>query len=143
MQLNEIQRLKILRAKHNLSQKEIAEALDMTPQGYSYLEKGKISLSRTHLQLLKDKLNFDIDYITNGSDQAPVSNSSLDLLEENKTLKAQVSELLSMVRDLTNSVNMLSQKLGKLKGNPIEYADEKGKLVPFMSDSVTHMAKAM
>lgn len=143
MELSKFQRLKILRVQQNLSQKDVSDALGMTQSGYSALEKGKIKVTETHLAILKQKFNFDVDYILEGGSEAIVQSSSEieSLKQENNSLKAQVRQLMEMVSNLTTSVNMLSNQLGKLEGNDETYADEIGRIIPMATESVTHVAK--
>lgn len=145
MELTQNQRLKILRAKHNLSQKEVADALDMTNSGYSALEKGKIKLNQVHLIKLKEKLKFDIDYILEGSEIEFTSKSTStpqwadEILE---FVKAEAKKKDEQILWLQNHVNQLMAQLGKLKGNQHHYSTKKEtKKVAFMVGSVTPLAQ--
>jgi transcriptional regulator with XRE-family HTH domain len=112
MQQNENQRLKILRVTKNLSQKEVADALDMTQAGYSALEKGKISLSRTHLQLLKDKLDLDISYILEGNEDV----NSTTAPQWAQDLMRKIDKLIDLQ---TSQQGKMIELLGKHSGKPL------------------------
>ena len=139
MHLSKTQRLKILRENAGLSQKDVADALDMTKSGYSLIENGKTKLNESHLKTLQNKFGFDINYIIQGdSDDINLDASVLDLLKmENTTLKSQVKQLMELVAELTATVKLLSNKMGKLEGNCINYAATKGKLISIGAESVT------
>lgn len=69
-------RIKELRLKNNLTQKDIAEKIGLTPTGISYWESGNAVPNYDTLKKLADLFNVSIDYLT-GND---VSNCENDIL---------------------------------------------------------------
>ena len=58
-------RLKELRVKHNLTQREVAEVLHIKNSTYSKYENGKLVLSFSKLIILAKFYNVSADYILN------------------------------------------------------------------------------
>jgi len=58
------ERLKTLRKRHKLTQKDIANYLGMTESGYGYYEQGRNEPSIETLQKLAVKYNVSISYLT-------------------------------------------------------------------------------
>ena len=56
-------RLKDLRVKHNLTQREVANILNITSSTYSKYENGKLVLSFSKLIALAKLYNISADYI--------------------------------------------------------------------------------
>ncbi|WP_052759799.1 helix-turn-helix domain-containing protein [Paenibacillus sp. DMB20] len=56
-------RLKWLRERENLSQKEVAEYIGMSPQGYGKIENGQREPNLETLALLAKKLNDSADFL--------------------------------------------------------------------------------
>lgn len=67
-------RLRELREDHDLTQKEIAQILNMSQTGYNQYEIGKIDLPTKILIKLSEYYNVSVDYI-------------LELINENKPYK--------------------------------------------------------
>jgi transcriptional regulator with XRE-family HTH domain len=117
MELNSFQRLKLLRTTNNLSQKEVAEALEMTPSGYSLIETGKTKLNETHLSTLKDKFGFDIDFILQGKQ----ANDSSDMPAWAEELFKRLDKLMlnqeKLIEMSMNQTGKALDLLGKKPGN--------------------------
>lgn len=58
-----MQRLRLLREKHHLSQKEVAAKIHKTPQAYSLYEQGKRSPDVETLIQLADFFHVSVDYL--------------------------------------------------------------------------------
>lgn len=79
------ERLKALRKKHKLTQKDIANYLGMTESGYGYYEQGRNEPSIETLQKLAVKYNVSISYLTGEEHEgkkALVADHEIELTEE-------------------------------------------------------------
>ncbi len=79
------ERLKTLRKKHKLTQKDIANYLGMTESGYGYYEQGRNEPSIETLQKLAVKYNVSISYLTGEKHEgkkALVADHEIELTEE-------------------------------------------------------------
>ena len=56
-------RIKQLRIKHNLSQKEISEELNVKRSTYTLYELGTILIPTAYIYKIAKKLNYSVDYI--------------------------------------------------------------------------------
>lgn len=86
--LNE--RLKTLRERHELSQKELAIAINKTPQAYNYYEKGSREPDIETLIKIADLFSISIDYLVGHTVHTAVSsmNFSEDEIELIKKYRA-------------------------------------------------------
>lgn len=114
MKLSKIQRLKFLRENAGLSQKDMAEALDMTKSGYSLIETGKTKLNETHLVILKDKFNFDINFILQGDE---LDMPTVKELPQNPPAWAE--ELMKKIDKLMEIQSAQTGKMLELLGKPL------------------------
>lgn len=71
MESTNYQRLKFLRKQAGLTQADMAKALGIKGSSYSLIESGRTKISDYHLQVIKDILKLDINYIVNGSSDIP------------------------------------------------------------------------
>jgi transcriptional regulator with XRE-family HTH domain len=60
------ERLKKERMKHHLTQKQMAEKLDISESGYRKLEKGVVPMSQHVLEKLNSEMGVSADYILFG-----------------------------------------------------------------------------
>ncbi|WP_157729545.1 helix-turn-helix domain-containing protein [Tumebacillus algifaecis] len=56
-------KLRIERKKHKLTQKQVADLLDITESGYGFYEQGKRKPPYEHLQTLAARFDVTIDYL--------------------------------------------------------------------------------
>lgn len=73
------ERLKILRSEAKLTQKEIAEKLNISQKGYSYWERGEREPNNDSLQKLANIFNVSTDYLLGKTDQVKKSTFDEDL----------------------------------------------------------------
>ena len=73
------ERLKILRLEAKLTQKEIAEKLNISQKGYSYWERGEREPNNDSLQKLANIFNVSTDYLLGKTDQVKKSTFDEDL----------------------------------------------------------------
>ncbi|MBD1373877.1 helix-turn-helix transcriptional regulator [Hazenella sp. IB182357] len=96
------QRIKQLREQQSLTQKELAEILDVTVRTIQYVESDKRNLDNANLIILADYFGVSLDYLTGRSDELPP-----DLyrwLQVGKNLTLEQRELLVKTIDkLTGS----------------------------------------
>lgn len=72
-------RLKDLREKNDLLQKDLAKKLGLTQRNYSYIETGKTMLTEDILRKIADYYNTSIDYLLCRTDKKePYKKSILD-----------------------------------------------------------------
>ena len=76
-------RLKELREDHDLLQKDVAYALNISERNYSYLETGNTALTEDVLRRLANFYNTSIDYILYMTDERKPYKRSI-MQEENK-----------------------------------------------------------
>ncbi|MED4840263.1 helix-turn-helix transcriptional regulator [Weizmannia sp. CD-2023] len=63
------ERLKELRKKHKLTQKDVADFLGMSESGYGYYEQGRNEPSIDTLRKLADKYGVNVSYLTGEEDK--------------------------------------------------------------------------
>ena len=83
-------RLKKVRGALNLSQKEMAEGLSVSPPAYSYIENGINSVTKRVLSLLRHVYKVNPEYIIHGKGDMFIKESSSPLAEKIKTLEAEL-----------------------------------------------------
>lgn len=62
------ERLKKLRLEQNLTQKQVAQSLNITQQAYGQWETGKLNPKRETIQMFADFFNVSIDYLLGNTD---------------------------------------------------------------------------
>ncbi len=72
-----IKRLKEMRVKKNLSQKDIAKILNISQQQYSLYETGKRLIPTNYICILADFYNTSIDYLVNMTNKKNLIQKSL------------------------------------------------------------------
>lgn len=85
--MKENERLKIIRKKIGLTQKEFSEKLGITRSAYALIENGKISLSKKYINLLNALFSVSINWIENEEGEIFENKNS------NKTIEEIFSEL--------------------------------------------------
>ncbi|MGX7047745.1 transcriptional regulator [Lactococcus piscium] len=73
------ERLKTLRSEAKLTQKEIANKLNISQKGYSYWERGEREPNNDSLQKLANIFNVSTDYLLGKTDQVKKSTFDEDL----------------------------------------------------------------
>ena len=73
------ERLKTLRSEAKLTQKEIADKLNISQQAYANWEKGKTLPANKNLTKLSEMLNTSTDYLLGKTDQVKKSTVDEDL----------------------------------------------------------------
>lgn len=134
------QAIKNLRLSKNLTIEEISERSGININTLYTYEQGRSKPKPDKIKLLAKALEVNESELINSNIEVKDSTQYETLISENRSLRQQVNDLMTMVKDLTNSVNMLSQKLGKLKGNQNENAEIK--VIPLASVSVARAASA-
>ncbi|HWR06587.1 helix-turn-helix transcriptional regulator [Sporomusa sp.] len=67
--MNLSSRLKELRQKHNVSQQELADLLDVTTRAWRFYESGEREPNIARLISLADYFNVSLDYLVGRSDK--------------------------------------------------------------------------
>lgn len=141
------ERIKILRKNLRYSQEEFGKKISKSFSLISQMERGETPILEDTIHSIVLTFNVNKEWLLSGNGEIfaekvqDYSNELEKLKSENSSLKNQVKQLMEMVSNLTTSVNMLSNKLGKLEGNEETYAVETGKIIPLATDSVTLVAK--
>ena len=73
-------KIRAIRTQHKISQEQMAERLDLTPQAYSKMESGKTKLSLDRIQQIAQILNIDVTELIHNND-----NGVFLLINENCT----------------------------------------------------------
>lgn len=73
-------RIRAIRTQQKISQEQMAERLDLTPQAYSKIESGKTKLSLDRIQQIAQILNIDVTELIHNND-----NGVFLLINENCT----------------------------------------------------------
>lgn len=100
------QRLKLIRLDLNLSQKEMAEGLDLTQGGYSDIERGKTkAIADNVLTKLEDKYNVDVNWLRREEGQMF---KNLDKVHEVEH-ELSYSELWELVKSQQSTIKLLTE----------------------------------
>ena len=73
-------KIRAIRTQQKISQEQMAERLDLTPQAYSKIESGKTKLSLDRIQQITQILNIDVTELIHNND-----NGVFLLINENCT----------------------------------------------------------
>lgn len=92
------ERLKSLRKKHKLTQKQIAKLLDMTESGYGYYEQGRNQPSLETLDKLAKIYNVSVSYLTGEKSESKLTK------EDEKDIAKRLEEFKE---DLENQDGLL------------------------------------
>lgn len=96
------ERLRYLRKKHKLTQKQVAEYLGITESGYGYYEQGRNQPSLETLSKLAAKFNVSVSYLTGETDDPnPVKNNLPELTPKDERDIAKRMEKIK--NDLRNA----------------------------------------
>jgi len=99
------QRIKMRRQALKLTQQELAEALGLTPQHISAIEKGKRAPSLPSLAKLAEELGVTIDYLLTGKEG--VITDTIPAIKADKKLKLEAKKaLIALVRSLHDSAGI-------------------------------------
>lgn len=128
------EKIRLLRHQQNLTQEQLAEKLDITPQAYSKIEQGKTKLNIDRIQQIANVFNVDItDLITNDnavinflingdfneSDDnhttAIIYNSETSLIHENEKLQLSLQHKDEIIQKLENEIANLQVIISLLK----------------------------
>lgn len=110
-------RLKELRERHELTQKETAIAINKTPQAYNYYEKGSREPDIETLKKMADLFTVSIDYLVGHS--TSVSHTPLKITEEElehikkyRTLDERGKQAVdeNLEREYANSLKTMSNE---------------------------------
>lgn len=124
------EKIRFLRQQKGLTQEQIAELLDVTPQAYSKIEQGKTRLSIERIQQIANIFNIDItDLINNdnngivillngdfnsdngSNNRAIVYNGETELVHENEKLLLQLQFKDEIIKRLENEIATLKSIL--------------------------------
>ena len=128
------EKIRLLRHQQNLTQEQVAEKLDITPQAYSRIEQGKTKINIDRLQQLANIFDIDItDLMTNEntlvnllingdfteSDEnystAIIYNSETALAHENDKLRIEMDFKDKIIQKLETEVANLQTIIDVLK----------------------------
>lgn len=103
-----MKRLKNLRKEKNLSQKELANLINMSQTGYSQYERGTRKISLETLKNLASFYNVSVDYLLELTDikdkyeESKINNNSLirlkEIREDRDLLQEDIAKILNMSR---------------------------------------------
>lgn len=124
------EKIRFLRQQKGLTQEQIAELLDVTPQAYSKIEQGKTRLNIERIQQIANIFNIDItDLINNdnngivillngdfnsdngSNNRAIVYNGETELVHENEKLLLQLQFKDEIIKRLENEIATLKSIL--------------------------------
>ncbi len=126
------ERLRYLRKKHKLTQKQVAEYLGITESGYGYYEQGRNQPSLETLSKLAAKFNVSVSYLTGETDDPnPVKNNLPELTpKDERDIAKQLEKILE---------SMDSDTALAFDGEPLD--DETKELVKVAIESNLRLAK--
>ncbi|WP_394261214.1 helix-turn-helix domain-containing protein [Moraxella boevrei] len=121
------EKIRFLRQQKNLTQEQVAELLDLTPQAYSKIEQGKTRLNIERIQQIANIFNIDItDLINNDSNSIVLllngdfnsdngstnkaiiyNNTTTELVNENEKLLLQLQFKDKIIKRLEDEVATL------------------------------------
>ena len=96
------QRIKTRRQALKLTQQQVAEALELTPQHISAIEQDKRTPSLPSLAKLAEELGVTVDYLVTGKEG--VITDTIPAIKADKTLKLEAKRaLIALVQSLRDS----------------------------------------
>lgn len=102
-----IERLKELREKSGLTQKQVAEHLDITQSAYAQWETGRINPKKETIQKFADLFNVSYDYLWNGISEPQTTNA---IIETNS------GTFPERLRQLRTEADLTQQQLADIVG---------------------------
>lgn len=105
------QRLKQLREKLGLTQKELADVLGIQQSSYAHIERGKILLTYRHLEKLHTLYQVNIHWLLTGEENMFINH----IKSNTEVLKTQVNFLEEKVKDKDTIIQLLSEKLKNME----------------------------
>ena len=91
--LQKMNKIKYLRLKNNLKQKDLCDLLKITQPNYSNYENGKINLNKTYAQILARFYKVNISYIVNEENKKIlISKEDFNTLIKGKEIIAKIVE---------------------------------------------------
>lgn len=110
------ERLRWLRERQGLSQKDMAEQLGMSQQGYSHIETGKREPNLDTLIKIRHVLNETLDFITGYRFQDSRSDQLYELYAEARSLREEREEDINYYEEnLEDNVEKVEIRLRLLK----------------------------
>ncbi|OKP91376.1 helix-turn-helix domain-containing protein [Paenibacillus sp. P32E] len=118
-------RVKYAREKKNLSQKEVAEKIGMSQQGYSNIETGKREPNLETLRILRHILEESLDFFIGYDIEDDLGNELYELYAEARRLRTEAEEDLEYTidnpeKDLEQRMKTLRQYKEELKSAQIK-----------------------
>jgi len=96
------QRIRMRRQALKLTQQQVAEALELTPQHISAIEQDKRAPSLPSLAKLAEELGVTVDYLVTGKEG--VITDTIPAIKADKTLKLEAKKaLIVLVRSLRDT----------------------------------------
>lgn len=93
------QRIRKRRQTLEITQQQLAKALDLTPQHISAIEQGKRAPSLTSLAKLAEELGVTIDYLLTGKEQ--ILTDTIPAIKADKKLQLEIKRaLITLVKEL-------------------------------------------
>jgi len=93
------QRIRKRRQTLEITQQQLAKALDLTPQHVSAIEQGKRAPSLTSLAKLAEELGVTIDYLLTGKEQ--ILTDTIPAIKADKKLQLEIKRaLITLVKEL-------------------------------------------
>ncbi|MSU87149.1 XRE family transcriptional regulator [Streptococcus dysgalactiae subsp. dysgalactiae] len=115
------ERLKKLRLEKNLTQKQVAQRLNITQQAYGQWETGKLNPKKETIQMFADFFNVSTDYLLGKSDQKnpdEINLSDFELLYRKTSGNLSDEQKLKLEKDLKAFLierkRLLDEKFGKI-----------------------------
>lgn len=122
-------KIRAIRTQQKISQEQMAERLDLTPQAYSKIESGKTKLNLDRIQQIAHILNIDITELINderdifllvnenGTNHGKTIYHNNELIHENEKLQLIISHQNEIINQLKSENHTLKEMIALLKSN--------------------------
>lgn len=118
-------KIRAIRTQQKISQEQMAERLDLTPQAYSKIESGKTKLSLDRIQQIAQILNIDVTELIHNND-----NGVFLLINENCTNE-----------NLNNGVIIYHGNQQSINEQELKHDNEKMQLIITHKDEIIEQLK--
>lgn len=132
-------KIRAIRTQQKISQEQMAERLELTPQAYSKIESGKTKLNLDRIQQIAHILNIDVTELINDEKEVFLLvnenginngktiyyNNQQELIHENEKLQIIITHKDEIIAQLQNENALLKQMLDLLKPNQSQWFIDK------------------
>jgi transcriptional regulator with XRE-family HTH domain len=119
--MNANNRLREIRKERNISGVRVAEILNITPQYYYEIERGKKRLSAEMATKLANFFNVSLDYLLGRTDDPNSESTSATINRSNNLPSLTPKEELDIARDLEKMIsNLESNEALAFNGEPLD-----------------------